>query len=139
MIPKIHYNGCRLSTVFSHNLQSPPFFSLHPISPHEKNITEKLQPHRFQSDRQPAGFVFPFVFLLISKIIHLQILLGIIQIFFNNFQSRAILMHFFQSLAHLLTDSPAIIFCKKQLRFPQPSEVLPGCGSLYHNPSYTGQ
>ena len=55
---------------------------------------------------------FTFILLLISKIIHLQILLGIIQIFFNDFQGCAILTHFFQRLIHLLTNSSVILFCK---------------------------
>ena len=69
---------------------------------------------------------FTFILLLISKIIHLQILLGIIQVFFNDFQGCAIKTHLFQCLAHLLTDSPVIIFCK--------SDTYSGDASGWHIP-----
>ena len=56
--------------------------------------------------------LFSFALLLISKIIHLQILFRIIQIFSDDFQGCAILTHFFQCLIHLFTNSSVIIFCK---------------------------
>ena len=55
---------------------------------------------------------FAFSLPLISKIIHLQIFLWIIHIFFYNLQGGTILVHFFQLLVHLLADPSVIILCK---------------------------
>ncbi len=61
------------------------------LFPHERNKSRETTATQMPI-RPPNSWIrFSFFFLLISKIIHLQILLGIIQIFFNDFQRCAIL------------------------------------------------